>query len=684
MKLVVAEKPSVAMSLAKVLGINKRFDGYLMGNGYIVSWCVGHLVELSNPQNYNPKYEKWKREDLPIIPSDWKYQVSKSTEKQFETLNELMNRKDVDSLICATDAGREGELIFRLVYQKAGCKKPVYRLWISSMEDSAIRKGFDNLKPSSEYDALYKAALCRERADWIVGINATRLFSCVYGVTMNIGRVMTPTLAMVVMRDSAIKGFKSEPYYTVNIKLKDFSLNGERMKEKEKAMDIADKCRTYGKVRILNTVKTEKSEQAPHLYDLTSLQREANRLFGFTAQQTLNYTQSLYEKKLCTYPRTDSRFLTEEIGNTLPELAEKIQNAFNIFSQIPLSVNALQVINPSKVKDHHAIIPTETALNFDYSSLPQGEHLILDMIAKRLVIAVSGPYKYMETLISAECGGSLFKAKGIKTLSKGWREFIPLEENEDKNLPYFSDSTDLEITEVVLKEGQTAPPKRFTEDLLLQAMENAGGDENSEIKRKGIGTPATRAGIIEKLVQKGYLERKGDKAKKQLYSTEKGQTLITVVPEQIQSSSMTAEWEEKLSLIEQGEYSENEFMEEISDMVLDLATNYQPVMDAGVIINPSEKIIGNCPACGYPVKETAKGWFCKNKKCEFVLWKNNNFLKKLGKEMTPYVAESLIKRGNAYLSGCRSNRTGKLYDADLILSTDNDGNTKFSLDFRRE
>ncbi|MBE6823202.1 MAG: DNA topoisomerase III [Ruminococcaceae bacterium] len=523
MKLVLAEKPSVAMSLSKVIGANQRGDGYMEGNGYLVSWCVGHLVELSQPEAYDEKYAKWRYDDLPILPEHWKYQVSASTKKQFGILKELMQRKDVESLVCATDAGREGELIFRLVYHQCGCKKPVERLWISSMEDSAIREGFQKLRPGTEYDALYEAALCRERADWIVGINATRLFSCLYGQTLNVGRVMTPTLAMVVMRDAAIRAFKPEPFYSAELKFRDFQAGGERMKEKAEAEKLVAECCQAGSAIITKVEQKEKSEKPPALFDLTSLQREANRQLGFTAQQTLDYTQALYEKKLVTYPRTDSRYLTDDMAPLVPELVSVIQQSFQIQPDVPAPVNAAQVINSKKVTDHHAIVPTKTAAGYDISSLPSGEQAILTMLAVRLICAVGTPCRYAETIVEAECAGQKFSTKGKTVTDMGWRRYAgkPVEDAEKNaeagELPELSEGMILELADVDLKEGKTSPPKRFTEDLLLSAMESASSDEfPAGVERKGIGTPATRAAIIEKLVQKGFIERRGDKKTKYL------------------------------------------------------------------------------------------------------------------------------------------------------------------------
>ena len=688
MKLVLAEKPSVAMSLSKVIGANQRGDGYMEGNGYLVSWCVGHLVELSQPEAYDEKYAKWRYDDLPILPEHWQYQVSASTKKQFGILKKLMQRKDVESLICATDAGREGELIFRLVYQQAGCKKPVERLWISSMEDSAIREGFQKLRPGTEYDALYEAALCRERADWIVGINATRLFSCLYGQTLNVGRVMTPTLAMVVMRDAAIRAFKPESFYSAELKFRDFQAGGERMKEKAEAEKLVAECCQAGSAIITKVEQKEKSEKPPALFDLTSLQREANRQLGFTAQQTLDYTQALYEKKLVTYPRTDSRYLTADMAPLVPELVSVIQQSFQIQPDAPAPMNAAQVINSKKVTDHHAIIPTKTAAGYDISSLPSGEQAILTMLAVRLICAVGTPCRYAETIVEAECADQKFRTKGKTVTEMGWRQYAEKTSEdaekhaEEGDFPELSEGMTLELAGVDLKEGKTSPPKRFTEDLLLSAMENASSDEfPAGVERKGIGTPATRAAIIEKLVQKGFIERRGDKKTKYLFSTDKGNALVTVVPEQIQSPSMTADWEEKLLKIEHGEYDSDAFMGEISSMVSGLVKTYEAVKGADVLMQPERKVIGSCPACGSDVCETAKGWFCRDKSCKFALWKENRFFQTLGKQMTEELAKQLVNQGKARLTHCYSRKSNRYYDTTVYVETGEDGAAAFKLEF---
>ena len=523
MKLVLAEKPSVAQSLAKVLGANKRCDGYLEGNGYIVSWCIGHLVELSPPEAYDETYAKWRLADLPILPAVWKYQVSSSTKKQFGILKKLMKRDDVESLVCATDAGREGELIFRLVYHQAGCKKPFERLWISSMEDQAIKEGFTNLEPSTKYDALYEAALCRERADWIVGMNATRLFSCLYHQTLNIGRVMTPTLAMVVMRDAEIAAFKPKPFYTVQLGLNGITAASRRFDEKGDAQQLLAKCKETMKAVIKSMDRKEKTERAPLLYDLTSLQRDANRILGFTAQQTLDYTQALYEKKLVTYPRTDSRYLTDGMKPMLPSLISQVAEKFGVDASLLKADDNTEIFvdvmcDSRKVSDHHAIIPTKTMCAADFSGLPSGEKSILQLIAVRLLCAAAPDHRYAEDAIVLTSGGEEFSKK-IKTVLFGgwkdiWQRFYPVKDKEKEAYsgPPLSPDTIVSLSQAEIKEGKTTAPKRFTEDTLLSAMETAGAEDIPEdAERKGLGTPATRAGTIEKLVQKGFMERKGDR-----------------------------------------------------------------------------------------------------------------------------------------------------------------------------
>ena len=695
MKLVLAEKPSVAQSLAKVLGANKRCDGYLEGNGYVVSWCVGHLVELSQPEAYNETYAKWRLEDLPILPTAWKYQVSASTKKQFGILKDLMKREDVKSLVCATDAGREGELIFRLVYHQADCRKPFERLWISSMEDQAIRDGFAHLEPSTKYDALYEAALCRERADWIVGMNATRLFSCLYHQTLNVGRVMTPTLAMVVMRDAEIAAFVSKPFYTVQLGMDGITAASRRFDDKEDAQEVLAKCKESMKAVVKSMDRKEKTEHAPLLYDLTSLQRDANRILGFTAQQTLNYTQALYEKKLVTYPRTDSRYLTEDMKPMLPALitqvAEKIgadASAWKADNGTELSVDGM--CDSRKVSDHHAIIPTGTMCAADLTALPSGEKAILQLIAVRLLCAAAPNHRYAEDMIVLVCGGEDFTKKVRTVLYGGWKDiwqhFYPSKEKEQEPYggPILYPNAMVPFSQAEIKEGKTTAPKHFTEDSLLSAMERAGADEMpDEVERKGIGTSATRAATIEKLVRIGFVERKGNKKTKYLLPTHKGVALITVMPEQIQSPSMTAEWEQKLLDVEKGAFRDAEFMNEIEGMITELVRTYKIIEDAEALMHPVLEEIGTCPCCGRHVVERQKGYSCENRQCNFVLWKQNRFFEALGKKMTKPVAIKLLSDGKVALKGCKSKKTGKTYDTTVIMTVDEKQRAVFELNFEK-
>ncbi|MGN0707480.1 MAG: DNA topoisomerase 3 [Faecalibacterium sp.] len=685
-QLIVTEKPSVAQTIAKVLGVQTRRDGYLESDRWLVSWCIGHLVELAPPGSYDPRFVKWSKADLPILPERWQYLVSASTQKQYETLRSLMHRPDVDSIICATDAGREGELIFRLVYEQAGCTKPVSRLWISSMEDAAIREGFANLKPSTEYDALYKAALCRERADWLVGINASRLFSCLYGQPLNVGRVMTPTLAMTVLREAQIAAFVPEPFYTVALELAGGgTASSRRFARKEEAQALLTACRKELMSLIQNIERKERTEHPPLLYDLTTLQRDANRLLGYSAKQTLDYLQSLYEKKLTTYPRTDSCYITDADAEMLGELVALFgeDSDEDEDDEEPL----LRIVRNEKVSDHHAILPTRSLAEFDQNALPEGERNILRLILARMQMAVSRPYRYEETTLRIRCAGEPFTAKGRTVLSEGWKAVerrllseLGKAEKQPAPLPEFREKDECGITSAELKEGRTTPPKHYTEDTLLAAMESAGAQampDNAE--RRGIGTPATRAAIIEKLVQKGFLERKGAKTTKVLLPTDKGKALITVMPEEIQSAELTADWETKLRRIECGELEPERFMTEIKEMVASLVEHSGAVKGAKVLMK--NKIVGVCPSCGTDVVEREKGWFCENRPCRFVLWKDNAFFGRLGKRLTGQMADRLLRDGRVRLKDCKSTRTGKNYNASVLLSTEADGRAKFTLEF---
>lgn len=682
------EKPSVAMSYAKVLGVQGRQDGYLEGSGYIVSWCIGHLVELAPPSTYDEKYVKWNVADLPILPQRWQYLVSASTKKQFGILKKLMHRADVESIICATDAGREGELIFRLVYEQAGCKKPVSRLWLSSMEDNAIREGFANLKPSTEYDALYQAALCRERADWMVGINCSRLFSCLYGRPLAVGRVMTPTLAMTVEREAAIAAFVPEKFYTVALELTSgFVALSRRISEKADAEKLLAECRKEMVSTIQKITRKEKAENPPPLYDLTTLQRDANCLLGYSAHQTLKYAQSLYEKKLTTYPRTDSCYIADEDEEMLEELAEEMEHFLGITPEDmdDAAPRTRRTVNREKVTDHHAILPTRSMLQTDLDALPKGERNILKLIIARTLMAVSKPFRYLETLLTTECAGEEFTAKGKEILEEGWKAVerkvladILNRKKEFTALPPVEES-ECGILHAELKEGQTSPPKHYTEDTLLHSMETASAESMPEdAERQGIGTPATRAATIEKLVQKGFLERKGDKKTKVLLPTDKGKALITVMPEEIQSADMTADWETKLLRVERGEMEPETFMTEINDMISSLVNTTEAVKGASALMK--NKVIGICPNCGKSVVEREKGYFCENRECRFVLWKDNAFFKRLGKRMDAHVADKLLRDGRVRLKDCRSAK-GKTYNATVLLTTEADGRSKFSLEF---
>ncbi len=695
MNLVIAEKPSVAQSIAAVIGATNRKDGYMEGRGYLVSWCVGHLVELAPADAYDEKYAKWTYDDLPILPASWQYSIANGKEKQLKILRELMSRADVDIVTAATDAGREGELIFRLVYNHCNCKKPIKRLWISSMEESAIAEGFENLKDGVEYERLYQSALCRSQADWIVGINATRLFSVLYHQTLNVGRVVSPTLAMLVERENAISSFVPKPFYTVQLDCNGFVLSGERLGDKVTAQAISKACDGQS-VTISSVESKEKTEKPPKLYDLTTLQREANRMFGFTAQQTLDYTQSLYEKKLVTYPRTDSRFLTTDMMESTPAVVKNTTKIFSFGNTLELSISMGQVTDNSKVSDHHAIIPTMAVSSSKLAELLAGERDILSLIALRLICAVGKSCVYGETVITAECGGNAFSAKGRMVLDEGFKaaEWLfrstlkekPERETGDSEktaaLPSIDQGKVFSSAKVAIKESKTTPPKHFTEDTLLSAMETAGIEDMPEdMERKGIGTPATRAGILEKLIKTELAERKGDKKTKHLLPTQKGISLITILPEAIQSPQLTAEWEEKLKLIERGELSADAFMQGITDMTDTLVKTYEVVKGGNVLFPSDREAIGICPRCGGNVVENKKGFACENRDCGFALWKENKFFTAKKKVLTKVIATELLKKGKVKLTGCFSEKTGKTYDAIILLDDTSGKYVNFKMEF---
>lgn len=700
MQLVLAEKPSVAQSIAKVIGATGRKDGYLEGGGYVVSWCVGHLVELAAADGYDPRYSHWVREDLPIVPEPWKFAVSGSTKKQFDILKSLMERPDVTELVEATDAGREGELIFRLVYHQAGCQKPFKRLWISSMEDSAIKKGFENLLSGANYDTLYDAALCRAKADWLVGINGTRLFTTLYhGKTLNVGRVMTPTLALLTERETAITGFQKEKFYTVELDCGTFHAASDRITGKPAAEKLRQAC--LGKSAVVQAVnRQEKAERPPKLYDLTTLQREVNRLYGYTAQQTLDYIQLLYEKKLATYPRTDSRYLTEDMAAGLPALCQTVAAALPFASGFSGAVDTVQVTDNAKVSDHHAILPTNGIAGADLAALPIGERNVLSLVAARLLCAVCPEkYTYADTAVTLNCAGTVFTAKGRTELAAGWKVMEkafkatlkekPEEEKAAPALPELAEGQTVTPTDTILREGTTSPPKRFTEDSLLSAMENAGAEDFAEIEdleRKGLGTPATRAGVIEKLVKGGFAERKN----KQLIPTTRGMELIKVLPDSVKSAKLTAEWEAALKEVERGERSTENFMDGIVQMVSGLVKSYEGVnIGADAALSQStHEVIGPCPRCGKPVHEGKKSFYCSaykdNPPCGFVLWKDNKYFQAKRKELTKKVAAALLKHGKVKMTGLFSEKKGILYDATIVMEDTGGKYVNFKLEFDKK
>ena len=678
-RLVIAEKPSVGMSIASVLGVRDRKDGYIEGRDYIVSWGFGHLAELANADTYDEKYAKWRYDDLPIVPANWKYKIPRDKYSQFETLKKLMNRADVSDVINACDAGREGELIFRNIYKMTGCKKPIFRLWISSMEDNAIAQGFRDLKDGKEYDNLFAAARCREWADWLVGINATRLFSILYHRTLNVGRVVSPTLALLVQREAEIGAFKPEPFYTAELDFGSFTATSEKFKKKSEADAVIPKANEP--VVVKSVTSKEKSEKAPALYDLTTLQRDANRQLGYTAQQTLDYVQSLYEKKLCTYPRTDSRYLTEDMADGVNAV---VACSVGICDEAaPPEVLSRQICNSKKVSDHHAIIPTLVAGETDINTLPAGEREIIKLIAKQVLRAVCDSFCYRETVAVISCGDHTFTAKGKIVENTGWKIYNEKEQT-DKVLPELADGDELKVANAEIKEGTTKPPAHFTEDSLLSAMEVAGAkDMPDDAERKGLGTPATRAGIIEKLIATGFVERKKAKKTVSLVPAHTGVSLITVLPEQLQSPLLTAEWEHKLKMVEHGELDADAFMAEINRMVSDLVKTYSVIKGAEVLFPSGRDVIGKCPRCGGDVTESKKGFFCETNDCRFGLWRDNKFLTGKKITLTKKMVATLFKDGKIPVKGIFSEKTGKSYDATLVMSDDG-AKTIYSLDFGKK
>ena len=677
-KLVISEKPSVAQSIAKVLGATSRKEGYIEGGNYIVTWCVGHLAAMANAEVYDEKYAKWRYDDLPIVPQKWEYVPEKDKAKQFEVIRELMNRDDVDEIINACDAGREGELIFRTVYYLAGCTKTMKRLWISSMEDEAVRDGMKNVRPGSEYDGLYRSALCRSRADWLVGINATRLFSILYHRKLNVGRVVSPTLSLIVQRECDIDAFKPEPFYTVQLNCDGFTASSEKMKDKSQAEKIKQEC-CGNSVTVKSIERKEKNERPPLLFDLTTLQRTANRELGYTSQQTLDYLQALYEKKLCTYPRTDSRYLTDDMVSLIPELVRISADICK--AEQPVTMNTT-ICNSQKVTDHHAIVPTVSAMSADIPVLPTGEREILRLVSRQLLCAVSEPFRYAETVAVLDCAGHIFTVKGRETLADGWKAYTENEQN-DKVLPELKENREYSVQSVSLKEGTTTPPAHFTEDSLLHAMETAGKEEMPEdAERKGLGTPATRAAILEKLIRNGFVERKKSKKSVNLIPTHAAFSLITVLPEQLKSPLLTAEWEYCLKQIEHGKLNADEFLSDIAEMLSDLTKNYHAVQGAEVLFPSGRDVIGRCPRCGSEVTESKKGFFCENTQCRFGMWRDNKFWKSKHVTLTKAQASEMLQGKRVHMKDLYSEKTGRTYDAYVKLD-DNGEFVRYRMEFDR-
>lgn len=671
MDLVIAEKPSVAMNIAGVLGAEKNGNGYMEGNGYIVTWCIGHLIELAEPDKYKEEWVKWSYDSLPVIPEHWKYHVKEDTKGQYNTVKSLLNDSRVDNVICATDAGREGELIFRLVYEMAGCKKNTMRLWISSMEENAIREGFNNLKPDSEYDNLYYSALCRQKADWLVGINGTRLFTVLYGngKVLKLGRVQTPTLAMLAEREEQIKSFVRKPYYKAHITVNGIDAVSERLDNKAAAERIVNDCKNKS-VTVAGYTKEEKSTSPPKLFDLTSLQREANRIYGFTSKQTSDYAQNLYEKKLITYPRTDARYLSDDMENTARDVIEAIFDSILSGEKIMFNPDIKRILNSKKVTDHYAIIPTKNITGADMDKISEEEKKILYMVALRLICATALTHTYQSVNVSFSCGDNTFKTSGKKTINNGWKDFQDIflrlvkvnnKEADDnvsneKQLPEMYEGQTFIITDTSFSEHMTQPPVKYTEDKLLKAMETAGMKEfDNDAERKGLGTSATRAEIIEKLVRDGFVVRDN---KKNLIPTEAGINLIKILPDEFKTPSLTAEWENMLALISKGEYSKNTFMSEIESMVNTFISTHNHAEESYKHVFKSDtETLGKCPNCGGDIIKGKYGAYCESK-CGM------NVGRAMGAALSDANIKSLLQGKRTLVKNLKS-KAGKTYDAYL-------------------
>ena len=677
-RLVIAEKPSVAASIAAALGVKEKKDGYIEGGGYLISWCVGHLVELADAAAYGEQYKKWSYESLPILPEEWQYTVAADKGKQFKTLKELMHRADVSEVVNACDAGREGELIFRFVYDVAKCNKPMRRLWISSMEDSAIKAGFADLGDGRDYDALYASALCRAKADWIIGINATRLFSCLYHKTLNVGRVQTPTLKMLVDRGEAISHFKKEKYYHVRLDLSGAEAASERISDKPGADTLKAACEAETAVCVSLT-KEKKTAAPPKLFDLTSLQREANKIYGYTAKQTLDLAQTLYEKRLLTYPRTDSAFLTDDMGDTAAKTVTMLSGKLPFMEGAEFTPDVSRTLDSSKVSDHHAIIPTMELAKTDPAALPESERNILTLAGARLIFAAAEPHIFEAVTAVFSCAGTEFTARGKTVLAGGWKDLErryratlkgkpdPEDMEEENTLPELSEGQTFTSPTAKVTEHFTTPPKPHNEATLLSAMERAGnGDTDPDAERRGLGTPATRAAVIEKLVKSGFAERKG----KQLIPTQNGAALVSVLPDMLTSPQLTAEWENNLTQIAKGAADAGDFMQRIEAMTRELVKeNHTADKSKAAFTGGEEKpSIGKCPRCGCPVHEGKKNFYCSNRDCAFTMWKNDRFFEERKVTFTPKIAAALLKSGKANVKGLYSPKTGKTYDGTVVLA----------------
>ena len=664
-RLIVTEKPSVAMRYASVLGVKGRQDGYLEGRGYLISWCFGHLWGLADAVAYDPKYKKWNQSDLPILPTTWQYQLLPGSQKQMALLRRLMDREDVTEIVNACDPGREGELIFRNVYNLAQCTKPMLRLWVSSMEDEAIREGFAHLRPGLAFNGVYEAALCRAQADWLVGINATRLFSTAYHRTLVIGRVISPTLSMVVNREQEIAGHKPETFYRVCLTCEGVVFQSEKL-DQAQAEALAAQC--AGQTAVVEELReTEQVRTAPALLDLTALQRLANKQLGYTAQQTLDYAQSLYEKKLLTYPRTDSRYLTEDMADGVPALAQLC--AAITEEDPPEAILEKQVCCNGKVTDHTALLPTRSAGAADLSVLPTPERKLLQLVAHQVLLAVSPPWVRKETEVTLSCGGARFTAKGAFTTLPGWRKYQP---SEDKALPQLTQGQELSVDHAEVKEGVTKPPAHYTEASLLAAMEQAGREEQpKETQRRGIGTAATRAGILERLVSQGFVQRvRGkDGQTATLIPAQSGSALAAILPEPLRSPQLTAQWEWSLQKIEDGLLEPEAFLSEVQEMVTGLVADFAPVEDAEYLFPSNRPVVGTCPRCGREVTESPKGFFCENPRCRFALWRDNRFFTNKQFALTKEKAQALLQHGEVFAEHLYSEKTGSYYDATIVLDT---------------